>query len=352
MHKYFVGLIALMFTGHLLADELSFDFSQTPTNQAPSNCVSIVGGEGRPGTWRVIMDDVPLALAPLNPNAPTTAPKSVVAQLSWDAADNRYPMLELTTNIFGNFKVTTRFKIADGLTEQIAGLAFRMQDERNYFYVQASALGNTFYFYRVFKGVKSPPIGNNIKFTRNVWHDLSVECTGPKIHILLDGKEALPTLTDPTFSAGKIALLTKSDSISYFTDTRITYTPRETFAQSMVRDAMRENRQLVAVKIYMSTPSSQEIHAVASNDEKEIGQPGEKFDTDVISRGVNYFSKDNDKETVTVTLPLRDKNGDAVASVRLVMKSFKGQTEENALVRAQPILHKLQERASSVDNLF
>jgi hypothetical protein len=298
------------------------------------------------------MDDVPLPPTPFSPNAPGSAPKSVVAQLAWDATDNHYPLLVLGTNFYGDFTFTTRFKIVDGLTEQVAGVAFRMQDEQNYFFIRANAIQNNFYFYRVFKGALSTPIGNNMKFERGVWHELTVNCDGPKIHILLDGREALPMLTDPTFAAGKIAFITKSDSISYFTDTRLTYTPREPFAQLMVRDAMKENKRLLGLKIFVNAPQSPNIRLIASNDESEIGRPGEKLDADVINHGVNYTSWDKVNEIVYVTMPLRDRNGDTVASVRLVMKSFKGQTEDNALVRATPIMQKLQARASSVDRLY
>jgi hypothetical protein len=51
-------------------------------------------------------------------------------------------------------------------------------------------------------------------------------------------------------------------------------------------------------------------------------------------------------------MPLRDKNGDAMAAVRVVMKSFPGQTEENAIVRATPIVKEIQARANALDDLL
>jgi len=51
-------------------------------------------------------------------------------------------------------------------------------------------------------------------------------------------------------------------------------------------------------------------------------------------------------------MPLRDRNGDIVAAVRVTMKSFPGQTEENAVVRAMPIVKEMQQRASSVNSLM
>jgi len=49
---------------------------------------------------------------------------------------------------------------------------------------------------------------------------------------------------------------------------------------------------------------------------------------------------------------LRDRNGDAMAAVRVVMKSFPGQTEENAIIRAAPIVKALQEKIRSLEDLI
>ena len=343
-----LGLIA--FAGPLIAAERSFDFSEAQTNQTPPGCFSTVAGVGKPGDWRIIQDDVPLALPPLSPNAPGTYKKNVVAQLAWDATDEHFPMLMLGDETYGDFTLTTRFKIVDGLTEQMAGIAFRVQDEKNFYVVRASALGGTFYFYKFEKGVRFPPVGNNMKIEKGVWHDLILECKGTSIHIMLDGREAMPTINDPTFSWGKIGYWTKSDSITHFTGTRIVYTPREPFAQILVRDTMKQHSRLLGLKVSMLLPKSTEPRLVASDKEQEIGQPGEPTDANVINLGVPYYRKD--KDLVYVTLPLRDRNGDAVAAVRVIMKSFPGQTEENAVVRAMPIVKAMQERASAVDSLI
>ena len=345
-------MAALTFAMPLFAAERYWDFTDNPTNQPPTNCFSTLAGEGKPGTWKVIRDEFPLALQPVDPNAPKTAPKSVVAQLAWDHTDEHFPMLILGDDTYGDFTFRTKFKIVDGLSEQIAGIAFRIQDEQNYYYVRASALGNTFNFYSVSKGQRSPPVGNFVKIERGVWHDLLIRCTGPDIHIELDGNaNTFPGMTNLTYSAGKIAYMTKSDSISYFADSHITFTPREPFAQVIVRDVMHDNPRLVGVKIFMATPKAKnDIHMVASNNAKEIGAPAEKTDADVIDRGVNYFRKD--KENVYVTIPLRDRNGDPVAAVQFVMRSFPGQTEENAMTRALPMIKDIQKRALAVENLY
>ena len=118
----------------------------------------------------------------------------------------------------------------------------------------------------------------------------------------------------------------------------------------LVRDTLKLYPRLLGLKIFAVPPKSTETRVVASDEENEIGQPAEKSATDVINRGVSYYGKEKDK--VSVTMPLRDRNGDCVAAVQVVIKRLPGQSEENALVRAMPVVKKMQERVSAVDSLI
>jgi DNA-binding IclR family transcriptional regulator len=70
---------------------------------------------------------------------------------------------------------------------------------------------------------------------------------------------------------------------------------------------------------------------------------------DVIAQGTTYYGLE--KESVSVVMPLRDRNGDPVAAVRVIMKTFAGQTEQNAVVRALPIVREMQQRVASLQDL-
>src|SRR5271154_6595951 len=113
MQRQIVGLMALLVAGPLWGADQSFNFSDMPTNQPPTNCTSIIGGEGKPGNWKVILDEVPLPLAPLNPNAPSMGTQAAVGQFAWDVTDEHFPMLVLGNDSYANFTFTTRFKIVD-----------------------------------------------------------------------------------------------------------------------------------------------------------------------------------------------------------------------------------------------
>jgi hypothetical protein len=138
---------------------------------------------------------------------------------------------------FGDFTVTTRFQMVEGVVAQMAGLVFRYQDPNNFYAIRASALGQNVRFYKVVGGIRSNPIGPTIPVRRGVWYELEITCQGNKIRAKLNGRDVLPELTDTSFAVGKIGFLTKSDAVSHFADLRISYTPREALAEVLVRDA-------------------------------------------------------------------------------------------------------------------
>ena len=49
--------------------------------------------------------------------------RPVLAQLAKDATDDHYPLLVFEDEMFGDFKLTTQFKIVDGVAEQMAGVS-------------------------------------------------------------------------------------------------------------------------------------------------------------------------------------------------------------------------------------
>jgi hypothetical protein len=337
------------------AAEKVFDFFGSKIDETPAGFRNVLGGTGKSGDWRVIMADVPSLLGQSllgsrtnNPN--TVARRPVLAQLSTDPTDERFPMLVYEEEAIADFTLTTRFKLVDGVKEQMAGIAFRFQDPGNYYYIRASGLGNTFYFLKVVNGIRSAPIGNKVEIARGVWHDLTIECQGTQIRALLNGKEVLPRLDDRSHSSGLIGFWTKSDSVSYFTDTRLDYKPREILAESLVRDAVRRNPRLVGLKIYAATNDVAAMRTVATTEPEELGQPAPPEAEVVLGQRGFFFGKGNG--IVAVTLPLHDSNGDRIAAVRVLMKSFPGQTEKNAVVRATPIVKSMEARIRSRKDLL
>ena len=332
--------------------ERNFNFGEYPLDQTPTNFLSAVGGQGKPGNWKTVLDDVPSAMPARDPNAPAIAQRGVLAQLARNPADDHFPLLVLSDDTFTDFKFSTRFKIVGGAMAQMAGIVFRYQDEKNYYVLMASALDNHFWFFKVVNGLRGGLIGPQVEITKGQWHEMAVQCEGNKIHCLLDGKEIIPMIGDNSFTSGKVGFWTKSDSISYFADAKLTYTPREILAQNLVSDALKQFAKLEGLNVFATRPGSKDLVVVASNNDKDINQPGGNVERDVINNGKSYYGKDKKAGTVTITIPLRDRNGDAIAAVAVVMKSFPGETEDTAALRAQPVVKTMQPRVPSLEDLL
>ena len=328
--------------------EIKIDFGDVATGRMPTNFHAALAGGGRSGEWQIIMDEVPPLLAPLSPQAPVVTRRAVVAQTSTDPTDERFPMLIYDGETFRDFNLTTRFKIVGGIAEQMAGVVFRFQNESNFYVFRDSALGKNARFYKVVNGVRSDPIGPEMDIATNTWHTLAVQCQGNQITCWLDGKLVMPMLHDNSFATGKIGFWTKSDAVSHFGDTTISYTPRVPKAQGIVQGVLKEQPRILGLRLYTLDDQGRP-HVIASKLEKEIGQPGTDAEKSAVTDGTISFGRG--PGTVALTLPLRDRNGDPIAAVRVQLKSFPGETQDTALTRATMIVKTIQAQILSREEL-
>jgi hypothetical protein len=228
----------------------------------------------------------------------------------------------------------------------MAGLAFRIQNESNYFYIRASGLYNSLKFAKVENGQIINPVGPEVPIEKGVWHEFKIEAKGAQFNCWLDGKQPLPTVTDPSYGAGKIGFWTKSDSVSYFTDLRIVYKPREALSTLLVRDVMGKYNRLKNVRIVGKTDKGA-LQVLASAKPDEVGQPANDVEKDVFANGKKYVGKSKELKVMLATVPLHDKNGDPVAAVRFEMEPFPGQTEKNVLERTAPMIKEMEARVAA-----
>ncbi|MGD0745536.1 MAG: family 16 glycoside hydrolase [Verrucomicrobiota bacterium] len=341
---FWVGL-----TAQILGAEIKIDFSDFATGQAPAGFHPALAGSGQPGQWKVIEDEVPSLFPPLTAKAPATTRRSVLAQLSQDPADNRFPMLIYDGDTFQDFKLSTRFKIVSGGAEQMAGIVFRFQNASNFYVVRASALGHNLRFYKMVNGQFVDPFTLGTNIAVGVWHTLTVQCEGTQINCRFDDALAMPLQVTTTFAAGKIGFWTMSDAVSYFDNTTIDYKPRVPAAQALVNGIMKQQPRILTLRLY-ALDGQGGTRIIASNDEKEIGQPGTDAEKAAITDGTVSFGKS--VGVVAVTLALRDRNGDPMAALRVRLKSFPGETQDNAVARATLILHQMQAQVSTSEDLM
>jgi hypothetical protein len=335
--------LALALAG--VAAERQFDFSLTNENRLPEGFRSTVSGAGKPGEWQIVLEDAPSALPAFSQKSPIAAKRSVLAQLSRDPTDEHFPLLVFEEEKYGDFTFKVRVKTVDGQVERMAGIAFRLQDEKNYYVVRISSLGNNLRFYKFVNGVRSTPIGPELPVPSGVWHELSVQCKGNQILVSLNGQPAIPPLSDPSFAAGKIALWTKSDSVSYFAEPRLAYQPLEKLADTLVQATLTKFSKLRGLKLYVIPSAGTEPVVIAGSNRADIGQVGGRDEMGCLKEGTTYMGKG--KGTVAVLLPLRDRNGDIAAAVRVTLDSSLIPTQEHALTRVRPVVRFIEGRINA-----
>ena len=339
--------LALVFPA--VGAELKIDFSNYSDDRALTNDFhAALAGSGRPGDWQIVMDEVPSAFAPLSSNAPAVNHLPVLAQMDADPTDERFPMLVYDKETFKDFTLSTKFKIVSGALEQMAGLVFRFQNESNFYVVRASAIGHNLRFYKVVNGVRGDLVGPPMDISTGAWHSLAVQCQGNQITFYLDDKLVMPPLQDETFDSGKIGFWTKSDSLTHFGNTSVTYTPIVPMAQLLVQSTMEKEPRILGLRIY-TLDKNGAARVIASKEAAEVGKLGSDDEMGAITNGAVFFGRG--KGTVAVTMPLNDRNGDPVAAVHIQLKSFVGETRDNALIRARVIVQAMQSQILSAQDL-
>jgi hypothetical protein len=160
-------------------------------------------GQGGAGEWTLVAD-------------PTAADGHAIAQVSKDRTDYRFPLAVYKPYSGKDVEVSVRFKPVAGVVDEAGGVAVRLQTPDDYYVTRANALEDNVRFYRVVKGQREQLASANAKVAANAWHTLALKAEGDRFTVTFDGKE-LFTAQDGTIpQAGKVALWTKADSVTYF----------------------------------------------------------------------------------------------------------------------------------------
>jgi hypothetical protein len=339
------------------ATVIDFDFTKVIPGERPPGFQTLVTGEGSPADWKVVDEQVPPILAPLSPNARANyAMRPVLGVQSPDISLDHCPLLLYTNELFTDFSFATRFKILGGVAEQMAGIVYRVQDQNNYYVVRASAEGNLLW-YRVVGGRQYEMLGIGVKIPipTDTWEELRVDCSGSSTRCFLNGNLVIPpakagaptndlAINDTTFSNGKIGFWTRADSKCRFVDAHVTYTPKIPYVQVVVEALMKKYPAVESIKVYVNRNGNLPV-IIGDGNQSELGLPGTKVEADVIAHGTPYYMKI--RKSVEVTLPLRDRNGEIVAALKIRMKSFRGEMEATALGKAAVIKQDAEKRVNA-----
>ena len=199
-----------------VAETIRFD-SALP-GSLPAGWTVAMTHTGEAPKWEVRHD----ASAPSKPN--------VLAQLSADRTDARFPMAILNTVNCRDGEVSVKFKTVAGKTDQAAGLVSRYRDPNNYYLVRANALENNIVMYRVEggnrvsiapKGKPRETYGVRHRIPPRTWNVLKITFKKSRFEVYFDHRKVFES-EDSTFTqAGKVGLWTKADSVTYFDDFQV-----------------------------------------------------------------------------------------------------------------------------------
>ncbi len=188
----------------------TYNFDSDTVGATPAKFHSARTGQGAASKWEVLAEPS----APSKPN--------VVAQISTDKTDYRFPLLIADQGSFKDLELSVKFKAVSGEVDRAGGLVFRLKDANNYYIVRANALEDNYRLYHVINGSRKQFAGANFKVTSGPWHELRVECVGNKIICYYDGTKKIEATDDTFKDAGKVGLWTKADSVTYFDDLKAT----------------------------------------------------------------------------------------------------------------------------------
>jgi len=188
---------------------LRYNFDSDRPDRLPANFHEAMTGQGTRPQWVVKSD----------PTAPS--PPNVLAQISNDKTDYRFPLAIADEASFQDLELSVRFKTVSGSIDQAAGMVFRLKDANNYYIARANALENNYRLYHVVDGKRVQFAGANLKVVSSEWHELRVECVGNHIICYFDNEKRIDATDDTFKSAGKVGLWTKADSVTYFDDFQV-----------------------------------------------------------------------------------------------------------------------------------
>jgi hypothetical protein len=195
--------LMLLLSAALTARAEMITFTDTKPGAAPENFAFARTGSGGPGQWTVVEDS-------------TAEGGRALEQTSNEKTDYRFPLAIYQPLSAKNVDVSIRFRPIAGAVDQSGGIAVRLRGADNYYIARANALEDNVRLYHVVKGRRSQLKSVNLKVAPNVWHTLALTAEGDRFTVSFNGK-ALYTVTDKTLAqAGKVALWTKSDSVTRF----------------------------------------------------------------------------------------------------------------------------------------
>ena len=302
------------------------------------------------GDWQVIMDRLPSAMAQISPLARNDHRAKVIAQRATEGSPTRETFLIYDNEVFEDFEANTRIKIVEGESRQTAGLIFHWQDADNYYLLKLDAKSGRYSFRKVVNGQVFENYSWPTERSNQSWHSVNLTGRGPEFRIQINNTQKIPIVNDTEFGTGKLGFWTQGDTQAHFGDAKVKFRSRLSTAQRLVDEIMEKYSRLVQVSIFAKPSESDAAQLIATHPGGPVGSPADEAAIDTIERAKIYYKRT--KKTAIVTLPIKDRNGEAMAACRVEMNRFRGQTQKNAIVRAMPAVEIIRGRVLDREDFF
>ena len=347
-------LIFLLCGSYTQATENPLSLSKQKLGESPAGFKIIRVGPGKPGTAKVIRTAVP--------NATTGAMEEqrVLEVTGGDSNSSHYTLLLLEKPKQKDFVCSTRFKITNGTGVRAAGLVFRMQPNHKDYYLLAIKPLSKEAFWTVFKN-NLPVKGfryDDEQFTtpNDGWQSIKLTCENNNLKWTLNHRRDFVTYDPkkvPDYRVGTVGYWVRSDSQVQFAAPRINTLQEERKLQlvNLLLKITRDNTRVLSLQLAARPTAGAAPVVVASINPKEIGKPAHEVITKVLETRENFYGH-NEKGVATVTVPVKDRNGDTVAVTRMRLRSKKENTERKDLNYGNTIAKQLQAEIPDLHFLF
>lgn len=340
----------------LAAEEIKFDFAQTKAGKLPEKFSTVFLGTddpSGPAKWEITETQTPSSLAKEDSKNTNLANGRALSQTSSSSFRKGAAISLYEGEEFGDFTFSTRVRIDGGAFKQMAGVVFRAKDPKNFYSLTIDSIDNKVFLTKVVDGKETSSWNTlaDISIPKNEWHTLRVVCKASQFSCYFNGVDVNNgPFADSEQLNGKVGFITFLDTTAGFAHPKVSYKRRIILAQRLIESMKTKWERIEDVQIFARANTGEPLKVVGSLDPDKLGQQASDVTEGVVETTQYGYAKEN--KTVTVTAPVRDRNGEPVAAVKIKMRRFRGQTKKASIVRTVPIVKHIESRMRDAKDLL
>ena len=327
--------------------------SKQKIGEFPSGFQLIHVGPGNPGSAKVSEQQI------LNPITGSLENLRTLEIKGGNKSSNHYTLVLLKEPTYSNFNFSTRFKVIEGKGIRAAGMVFRMQENLEDYYLLAVKPVSKEAFWTVFKNnqaVKGFRFDEeNFTSPKDGWQSVNLICKDNKISWTLNHREDFVVYKAdklPDYRDGLIGFWVRSDSRVLFVNPEVLTLKQhqQKKLSEFLRKISKENKRILSLQLAANNAKDKKPIVIASLNKKDINQHAHEVISEVLEKKENYFGHNNGISTVTV--PVRDRNGNVIAAARMRLVNGSQNTKKDDLAYGTKISKLIQARILTQEPLF